>query len=257
MDQRQHIIDSYQKLILAMRDIEGKIDGLMERNDPSWRELEAQRSQWRRQAERLIEEYWRWISPVELAQCPYCQKSLKLPFDGYDLNGFWWMDRTQRVASGGESCEHFRLLLGAVNLNGRPVNGGLFECLPGPDKPYVVPRILEMPTMQAVMGAIKMHCGYTAYPIAYFSLQPSKDRPFTQGWARKEYAFTLEDGRSGWDVTQESQDFDLRKWIHLKNIHIFKDGRLNPLNEHDPIANVQGKGRNQIIYKNELSYKYC
>jgi hypothetical protein len=225
--ERQGIIQSHRQLVLQLRDLEKQIEALLAINDPQWRKLESQRSELRKQIEPLIEAYWQWIPQVELSQCPYCQQGLMLPFDAEDLNGFWWMDRTQRPAAQvPQACEHFRLLLGAVNFNGLKPEATLFESHPGPNKPFVIPRILQMPSMLAVISEIPMDCGYTAYPIAYFSKETPAKGSLTQAWARKEYVFTLDDGSKGWDIKSEQEDFDLKAWGASKKLLIYREGVL-------------------------------
>lgn len=255
MEQRQHIIDAHRQIVLQLRQIEDEISAMLAASDPHWMKLEEKRSQLLDQVEPLIEQYWQWVPSIVLSKCPYCKETLSRRFDKVDLNGFWWMDRTQRFPRETGACEHFCLLSGAIDLKGQKVSGGLFECRPGPDKPFVIPRILEMPSMVAVIGEIPMECGYSAYPIAYFSKVPPQSRALTQSWARKEYYFTLPDGRSGWDITTEKQDFDLREWVKLNKIFIFRNGDLGFLKEGDPILKIKNTGRGQIILDNTLSYE--
>jgi hypothetical protein len=255
MDQRQTIIDSHRQIILQLRDIEKQIEKMLASNDPQWRQLEVKRSALQRQVEPLIDEYWKWIPSVELSQCPFCQKPLFRRFDAYDINGFWWMDRTQREIKESEACEHFCLLSGALNLNGHSVKGGLFECRPGPDKPFVFPRLLQMPSMVVVIGEIPMSCGYMAYPIVYFSKEKIESYHLTQSWARKDYSVTLTDGRSGWNIREDKQDFNLRNWISLNKIFIYRKNKLIPLKEEDSLLKIEGRERNQTIFNNILTFE--
>ena len=251
--ERNRIIDAHRQLILDIRRLEPEISKLAAASDSRWRELEQKRSALVKEIEPLIEKYWDWVPAVKLSRCPFCQEDLSRLFDPVDLIGFWWMDRTQRSRPEPKCCEHFCLLLGAVNFNGLPPLGGLFECRPGPDMPFVIPRILEMPTMNAVVSCVPMHCGYNAYPIAYFSQVPPKTRSLTQSWAQKEYRFALQDGRSGWDIVDNIYDYNLMPWI--------KEGKLRLGDSHtpsqdDPFKDLKGMGREQILIDNELRYSF-
>ena len=264
--ERNRVIDAHRRLILEIRELEPEISKLAAVSDPRWRELEQKRSALLRGIEPLIQEYWNWVPAVRLSRCPFCQKDLARLFDPVDLAGFWWMDRTQRLRPEPECCEHFCLLLGAVNLNGLAPRGGLFECRPGPDMPYVIARILEMPTMTAVVSCIPMQCGYNAYPAVYFSQTPPNKGSLTQSWSRKEYRFTLEDGRSAWDITHEADDYDLTPWITRGKLRWFHEGALSPADasaqaclsgrQAHPFQNVAGKARSQILIDNQLRYVY-
>jgi hypothetical protein len=73
------------------------------------------------------------------------------------------------------------VLRGAVNFNNlRPVAGRI-EVWPGPEVPYVIPRLLEMPGMLAVISHIGMDTGYTVYPIAYSAESRRKSLGVTAG----------------------------------------------------------------------------
>ena len=122
--ERNRIIDAHHQLIMEIRRLEPEISKLAAVSDPRWRELEDQRSAKVRQIELLIEEYWDWVPAVRLSRCPFClpvrhagQKDLTCLFDPVDLNGFWWMDRTQRPHPEPKCCEHFCLLLGAERIS--------------------------------------------------------------------------------------------------------------------------------------------
>ncbi len=252
VEERNQIVNEYIQEISDLGDIEDKVDQMIldSDSDSDWQELENDRIVILRKIDEIIDRYWKWIPDIPLSQCPFCNTKLYYPFDPIDLKGFWWMDRTQIGFKKPRSCEHFNLLLGAVNLNNFPPKSGPFESRPGPDVPYVIPRILEMPTMVAVISSIEMHCGYTAYPIAYYSQIPPAAGSLTQTWARKEYYFTLDNGESGWDIVSDSYDFDLLPWLEADKINLFQDERIitkkNDLKEY-PFMNVKGSRKSQCI----------
>jgi len=251
--ERDRIIDAHRRLILEIRELEPEIGKLAAVSDPRWRELEQKRSALVKEIEPLIDEYWNWVPAVRLSRCPFCQNDLMRLFDPVDLTGFWWMDQTQRPRPEPPCCEHFCLLLGAVNLNGLPPKGGLFECRPGPDMPFVIPRILEMPTMTAVVSCVLMQCGYSAYPIAYFSQVPPKTRSLTQSWAQKEYRFALQDGHCGWDIVDNIYDYNLMPWSKEGKLRL---GDPSTSSRDDPFKDLKGMGREQVLIDNELRYSF-
>ncbi len=256
--ERARIIHEHRQVILAMREVELRITALLHKNDPSWRELEKERNALYQKIEPLIKEYWSILPAVELSRCPFCEAKLMRRFDAVDLNGFWWMDRTQRPCDEPQSCPHFCLLTGALNFNGRPVSGGLFECLPGPDVPYVIPRILEFPTMSAVLSGIPMTCGYTAYAVAYFAQQPPAPKTLTHAWARKIFQFKDESGKSGWDIKDEAVDYELAPWIKSGKLLWYADGKLNHSAKDPqecPLLNIKGKKRPQVVVNDQLRFR--
>ncbi|MDP2652497.1 MAG: hypothetical protein Q8Q08_00525 [Candidatus Omnitrophota bacterium] len=254
---RDAIIKEHQALILEMRRVEKDIENLLRESSPRWKELEKERNALYVRIEPLVEKYWDWIPPVFLSRCPFCGETLRRLFDPVDLRGFWWMDRTQRSRPEPASCGHFRLLLGAVNLNGLPPQGGLFECRPGPDVPFVIQRILDLPKMTVVVSAVPMRCGYIAYPIAYFSEIEPPPRSLTQSWARLEYRFRAQDGRQGWDRVADPHEYDLIPWIKRGKVRWLIAGDLSaPTEPPDryPFRAVRGAAKPQVVLGRELSY---
>lgn len=254
---RNHIIDVHRRLISEIRELEPRISALASVRDPRWRELEEERSALVGRIEPLIQEYWDWVPAVPLSRCPFCSKDLTRLFDPVDLRGFWWMDRTQRLRLEPGCCPHFCLLLGAVNVNGLAPRGGIFECRPGPDVPFVIPRILEFPTMQAVVSSVAMHCGYTAYPVAYFAKTPPPARSLSQSWARKEHRFSV-DGRMGWDIIEETYDYDIPVWTGKGKLRWLHEGKISPPGADPasyPFRNVTGLARPQVLSGSELRYQ--
>lgn len=250
VEERNQIVNEYLQKISDLGDIEKKIDQVMLDSDSRWQELENDRIIMLRKIDKIIDRYWNWVPEILLSQCPFCNTKLYYPFDPIDLKGFWWMDRTQRPMKKPLACEHFNLLLGAVNVNNLPPQGGPYESRPGPDVPYVIPRILEMPSMIAVISSIEMHCGYTAYPIAYYSQIPPVAGSLTQSWARKEYYFTQDNRESGWDIVSDSYDFNLLPWIKADKLNLFQEGQIitkkNDIKDN-PLMHVEGTRKSQCI----------
>lgn len=89
---------------------------------------------------------------------------------------------------------------------------------PGPDAPFVVPALLELPRMVAVVGKTRLATGDTAYPIAYFSTERIDPALLHQPWCRNELWFTDEAGNSCFTISNDAYDFDLLPYL--------KDGRL-------------------------------
>jgi hypothetical protein len=55
-----------------------------------------------------------------------------------------------------ETCPHFCVLGGAVNYQGLPPLGGNQEVIPGPEIPFVYPRLLALPGVVAVISSLPM-----------------------------------------------------------------------------------------------------
>ncbi len=171
---------------------------------------ESLKEETKRRRDLLLKRYFESLPRMPLSRCPWCLEPLVRTFDPWGLQGFWW----QLGAHGTEPepCPHFRLLLGAVNLNGLPPSAG-GEVAPGPEVPYVIPRILAMPTMIAVIAAQSLENGYTAFPIAYFSEVAPPQGSLTAEWNREDYVYEEAPGRRVWTVRRDPWDFGLGPWV--------------------------------------------
>ncbi len=166
----------------------------------------------RNEDDRLQQAYWDGLPCQTLSRCPRCDQALDKAFDPWGLDGLFWQENLSLRPAEPAPCPHFAVLLGAVHLNGLPPKGGRAEAHPGPEAPYVVPRLLALPGMTAVLSSIPMANGYTAYPIAYFADPMPKPSLLTQPWTKRSFSFESE-GELAWTEKNETWDFDLEPWI--------------------------------------------
>jgi hypothetical protein len=156
-----------------------------------------------------LAEYSDRLPRVILSICPYCESPLKRAFDPFGLDGWWWHVDLQVSFNEPAPCEHFQVLLGALSLGQRAPAEVRAEVRPGPDVPFVVPALLELPGMIAVVGRTEILTGDIAYPIGYFSDREIAPLRLHQPWCRNMYWFEDEDGNSAWSVANDEFDFDL------------------------------------------------
>lgn len=178
-----------------------------------------------------LQSYFDRLPRVRMATCPVCGAPFEHSFDPYGLDGPWW--HTDRLCEVQEPahCPHFRVLLGAYKLRRPAPAEADGDVRPGPEVPYVVPRLLELPGMIAVIGEIEMATGDTAYPIAYFSGQKIPAGALHASWGRVEYWFEDEDGNSCWTISNSPWEFDLRRYLN--------DKRLRWVDPKDPERRVR------------------
>lgn len=167
---------------------------------------------------------------MTLSRCPFSGKPLVRAFDPWGIDGFWWQRDKIRNADEPPPPRHFLLLQGAVSLNGLPPKGGRHEALVGPEVPFVIPRILSREGVVAVISSITMANGYTAFPVAYYSMTQPEPGCLTQGWREDSYSYVDADGRPAWRIDAQPWDFDLRHWV--------QSGRVTWINQNDPLALV-------------------
>ncbi|MHC5109669.1 MAG: hypothetical protein ACYTHJ_07300 [Planctomycetota bacterium] len=163
------------------------------------------------EAEAAEKRYYDRIHRVPMSTCPFCDRALYRTFDPFGLDGLWWGKSAEPTEP--PPCPHFCLLRGAVNFSGKTPTSGNHEVRPGPEIPYVIPRILELESMVMVVSEISMACGYRAFPLAYFAEHRPPARELTADWARSIQHYTTTSGEAGWAYANDPWDFDLDPWM--------------------------------------------
>ncbi|HUP84371.1 MAG TPA: hypothetical protein VM143_01770 [Acidimicrobiales bacterium] len=162
----------------------------------------------------LLNEYRQGVTRVELTRCPFTTQAVSFAIDTLGLDGFWWNYDGAVRPSETELPDTFFALSGAVRLDGL-VRPAPFLAKPGPEAPYVLPRILEHPSMTAVLSSATIG-EHPAYAIAYFAEPMPWDLPRVNSWGANHFWYVGADGGRGWDeepLVEEDMDFDLAPWI--------------------------------------------
>lgn len=126
--------------------------------------------------------------------------------------------------------------------------------------PFVKPRVLNLPTMVAVIHRLPVVDGrYTAYTTTYFAEQMPPQEAFCIGWARVAYYDSDAEFDDAGFIGQrkDEQDYDLFKWV--------KQGKLfwlDPTDEEHPVVrgpveafpygNIEGKRHPYTIQKGKI-----
>lgn len=213
IQKRNSFVQQYRNVHGEMRAIETRIDELLKDPNSNVEMLEKQYDLLHRQLEPIICDYWHWLPPMKLSHCPFCHEDLNLKFDPVDFQGFWWMDRNERTANKQNTCPHFVLLTGAVDRQGKELEDSLIPIIPGPEKPFIIPRLLEKEGMKAVLTDVPMNCGFVAHPVAYFLEDPPEQLKMDQRWGRKTFYYQPDPTRDEVKITEEEFDFELAPWI--------------------------------------------
>jgi len=204
----------------------------------------------------LLKTYYNRLPVFVLGRCPYCQKPLQSAFDPWGIDGFWWQQKLTGLRPKPEGCEHFQVLTGALNLNGKPPVGGREDAHVGPAVPYVIPKVLSLPDMTAIVSALPMENGYVAYPIAYFASQPPPLPALANPWTLTSCTFTI-NGRASFAYMTDPWDFDLLPWVNQGKLRWLEPGDKNhalsrrPPAEF-PYATLPGPRLRQTIVKDQV-----
>jgi len=162
--------------------------------------------------------YFDDLPRLPMSACPFCGEPLVRSFDPWGVDGLWW--GLDPICEWDEPtpCDHFRVLLGALRIDvGRLPADMLMESQPGPEVPFVVPRLVELPNMIAVVSELAMERGGPAYPIAYYSDQDIEPIKLHQEWRRNVHWFE-ENGESQWTYANDPWDFDLDPYVQADQL---------------------------------------
>lgn len=226
-------------LLKRVQEIRVKIsDGMKEKPRMSY----PVRTQLSNQVNELLSQYFEQLPHYVFGRCPICNVPLENVFDPWGLDGFWWQERSSGRCPKPSACEHFRVLTGALNLNEKPPHGGEKESYPGPEVPYIIPKVLELPTMIAVISSIPMKNGYMAYPTSYFSLEKPLTLELANPWTKTSCGYTHPDGRPVFAIMTDPWDFELKPWI--------EGGRIQWIEANDPKNILKSAPSNQCPYVN-------
>ncbi len=181
-----------------------------------------------------LAEYADRLPRVPMSACPFTGEILKRSFDPWGVDGAWWHQDIEVRIEEPSPPPTFRLLLGALALHGREPTEARDPVLAGPEVPFVVPRLLELPEMVAVVSQLPLETGDTAYPVAYFSTEEIPPQALHQPWLRQELWFKMPDGKSAWLIANDPWDFELQPWIDA--------GKLRWVAPGDQAMRVLGAG---------------
>lgn len=173
-----------------------------------------------REASLLRESYYRVLGeyadrlPREVINvCPHTGQPLKKSFDRWGLDGPWWhKDREVKIEEPAPPAT-LKVLQGALGLHGRTPSEARAAVVPGPEVPFVIPRLLGLPGMVAVISRLQMDTGDTAYPIGYYSTEEIPHAKLHQFWLKEDYWFKMDNGKSGWLIANDAWDFNLEPWL--------------------------------------------
>lgn len=219
--QRDELMRAYKAAEQALIDAYNALEEDDDLDDP----LEP----YKRERRRLQQAYWDGLPRMPLSACPFCAEILRRAFDPWGIDGYFWQEDMHLEGVDPPACPHFAVLVGAVNLNGLPPQGGPDTAYLGPEVPFVIPRVLSLPGMIAVVSTVPLENGYTTFPIAYFTDVTPDPFDLTHPWTRT----TLGGRRNGepfWTIKNDPWDFELDAWV--------QSGKLRWIAPGDPAFRV-------------------
>jgi hypothetical protein len=161
-------------------------------------------------------QYLEGLPVVPVGRCPYCNSIVKKTIDTFGLDGPWWDIFGKDPKP--QSCDHFFVMLGALNLEGFSFKDSALETdneiQPGPEVPYLIPRILKIPGMKCIIFSRRIiHEKHTAYFMTYFADPPAPQEQGHQSWLRTQFSYIDGQGHSFWNSCNDVWDFKIENWI--------------------------------------------
>lgn len=161
----------------------------------------------------VYREYRDGLPRLPLSRCPITGLVQFHTFDPCGLDGLWWNSRSPARPLR-ERIPPCQAITGAVRIT-PPVETFPFLAKPGPGAPFVIPRLLEPPGVQAVI--LGLPCGrHQAFAIAYFAPGEGEGIEWPNDWGTNERWAEGGTGPGGWTEApdfDEEWDFDLAPWI--------------------------------------------
>lgn len=206
--ERTFIINKYTEAVRRRDEISDRMywgDGaLQDRLEPEFEKLQQQVSD-------IVEEYMAGVPVMPVSRCPFTGLTVNQSIDTFGLDGMWWnYEAAARPAV--ELPETYFALTGAVRLS-ILVENFQFLCVPGPEMPYVVPRLLNYDGIRAVLSTVRVGV-HQAFMVFYFASPMVYGIDRVNDWASDSYTYENAEGDSFWesnDVTPDDMDFDLKK----------------------------------------------
>ena len=207
------LAEKYDQLAEGMESVE-------ENKEPSLEEraLLENLEGMRKKIQELITKYLDGLPNRKLSRCPFTGEVLAMAIDDIDINGLWWNCNAPKRPEN-HFPETYFAMDGALKLNGEPENMP-FLCCPGPDVPFVLPRLLEYTQIRAVISTIKIG-SHTAYPIFYYADPMLYEEMRINDWGTDRYwepgsliPGVLTPGQYiSLETDVDEYDFDLAFWI--------------------------------------------
>jgi hypothetical protein len=234
---------------------------LWEEEGTEQKALEERLADMDREIRQLLERYLEGLPVRELSRCPFTGEKLSLAIDDLGLDGLWWnADAPKRPEN--ELPATWFALDGALKLGGE-LEKAPFLCCPGPDVPFVLPRLLEHIQVKAVISAVQIGV-HTAYPIVYYADPMLYGETRVNDWGTERYWETGSLIPELWTPGQyvsltpdaSEYDFDLKPWIKAGKLLWIAPGdeslTLHGHASHCPYLNLPGSRRLKFIRDGEV-----
>ena len=208
--QRDEALQEFNRLVIESREYRAKYNKRMPRAKET-KIIEA--------IEKHRKDYFDALPMMTISRCPFSGLPYRCVFDPWGVDGLWWQQSEIVIElPTDETSEHFFLLQGAVNLQGKAPQGGTYPALLGPEIPFVVPHLLEQPDSRMIISSFEMANGYLAMPLVYFAKSPPPENKRIESWRYESFGWEDEKGNHRWSYNTKPYEFDLGPWMERQQI---------------------------------------
>lgn len=227
-----------------------------EQANPGENSLEERLVCMNNEIQELLESYMKGLPIRDLSRCPFTGEKVSMAIDDMGLDGLWWNYNAPKRPEN-KLPDTWFALDGALKLKGE-AEIAPFLCSPGPDVPFVLPRLLEFIQVKAVISTLKIG-DHTAYPISYYADPMLYGEIRVNDWGTGRYWETGSMIPELWSPGQyisltpdeDEYDFDLEPWIKTgKLLWILPDDDSMTLHSHVygcPYLDLPGNRRLKFI----------
>ena len=199
--ERRMLLADIDRRVETVLELSARLDqdpdnqGVRERLDTSQRNLE-----------KVYDIYEETLTRLPVSRCPLTGAQVTMVVDDAGLDGpFWDCERPIRPVQVFPNT--VVALAGAMNLESFPLDLR-HGVLPGPGRPYVVPRLLDVSGMKAVLSHLRIG-DVDAYVTFYFHRDPLYEVARVNVWGTRFYIGELQEGCSyTLEVPDHPRDYD-------------------------------------------------
>ena len=163
----------------------------------------------------LSDNYLKIVPQKPLSRCPISGRVVYHSLDTLSIAGPWW-NYTSPTRPLENLPNTYYMLNGAIKMEGA-VEKTPWQIRPGPEKPYVIPDILEREEVVAVLSSTKIG-SHTGFMVFYYAENWPQDVLPTKTWACNSWKNVDRDGvvevypRFS-DPAERNPDYNLTEWI--------------------------------------------
>lgn len=210
------------------------------------------------QVDAINAQYRELLPDVTVARGPGSDEIVRWPIDTMGLDAWFWDYLTPVRRTPESPPRDWIAMTGAMRL-ADPVEHPSFAVVPGPDAPFVVPRILGAEGVRAVIAEVPVGA-HTGWTVSYFGTPP-ENVTRVNVWGTNIYPVCRDSVWTGWDYdtpTISAYAFDLTPWLRSGKLLWIEPGdesaTLHDGPDGCPFVDLPGQRRITVISNGEVQH---